>query len=282
MGPLWLCSHSLPYGHGRELGLPTLEEARLDPMVQGIPDEIVLALGCQPRIPPQSDMPSPQHHLRESILEWRSLAARAAAILRLSSTLAKGKAGSAKDWAMARNGLDGADPLWRRAFPIAADPMHRRHRGSTRDCMLVEDYRRTVDVFAAITGVRPGLSGRLELSLDQGDGHGLTRAIGAQLVKAAAASFVAARARADLEEDGASLSDGPGAARETAPRSASRSPRTRPSVARSPDEARKSRHPSSSAAGDASAPRGPGISWTGRLIRLSTPYDWVACSPSLA
>ena len=191
-GPLWLCSHGLPHGHAARFGLPDLEEARLDPMSADLPDDVLLSMGCQARIP-DGEPPSELHHMYETVLEWRTLAARAAAVLRIGRTLALGRNGSRKDWAVARSGLPGANPLWRQRYPLAAEPMHRRGMGSARRYVLIEDYRHLVDDFAEMTGVRPGLSGTFEVTLAGGDGHPLTRAIGGQLVAAASALFVSPR-----------------------------------------------------------------------------------------
>jgi len=56
--------------------------------------------------------------------------------------------------------------------------------------LATNEYRRVVDLFAQLTGIRPGLTGTFAVSSTGGRGHPLTRAIGGQLVEAVARLFI--------------------------------------------------------------------------------------------
>ena len=71
---------------------------------------------------------------------------------------------------------------WVPAPALAAEPVHRRATASDRAFAIIEDCRHPVGDFAAMTGVRPGLSRTFDVTLAEGDGHPLTRAFGGQLV----------------------------------------------------------------------------------------------------
>lgn len=183
-GPLWLCEHALPAGHDALFGIPSLDtDQAID-----LSTLHLLGLGCETRIP--DDAPTEQHVLRETVLEWRSLAVRSRALIRLADALAVGATGDAADWAVARHGLEASNPLWRQRWGPLTEPLFVGAEDAATHLYAVrEELVSAVRSYSAMAGLRPGLDGRFQLTLSDGSGHPLFRVIAAHVVERVAEPF---------------------------------------------------------------------------------------------